>query len=107
MVSSSTLEVGQFEGAMCIRSNVVQCGLSRIHWKSGKDGKEENAQSLKEKEQGLVEFTLKAPMVATAFKHCESLGRFVVLHENRTVLQGKIESVDAEEAQNEEGDDYY
>jgi len=111
MVSSGALEVGKFEGAICIRSNVVQCTLSKIHYKMVKDGKkekkEENAQSLNDKEQGLVEFTLKAPMIVTSFKHCESLGRFVVLHENRTVLQGKIESVAMEQNGDDDDGDYY
>jgi len=107
MLSSTPLEVGSFEGMICIRSNAVQCGLTKIHWKSsGKDGKVHDAQSLKDKEQGQVELTLKEPMVISTFEQCESLGRFVILHGNRPVLQGKIESVD-EGKEEDDGDDYY
>lgn len=103
-LSSSTLEVGKFEGVICIRSSVVPCELSKIQWKSsGKNGKVEDAQSLKEKEQGQIELTLKGSMIASTFEQCESLGRFVVLHENQAVLQGKIESLEMEETE----DDYY
>jgi len=93
--SSKQLNVGKVAGLICIRSNKVQCELTKINWKMGKNGKKiKDAKYLEDKEQAQIQLTFKSPFIATSFANCESLGRFVVIDEkNKPVLVGKIESV--------------
>lgn len=70
----------------------MKCVLTNINWKGEKD-KNKDAQSLGDKETGEVVLRLKDGIIATTFEECESLGRFVVIKENKVVLVGKIESV--------------
>ncbi len=72
---------------------MVECELTKIHYRLGKDNKKLRDQKyLGNNAQGQIELKLKQPVIATSYSAIDSMGRFVVIFNNSPILVGKIES---------------